>query len=166
MSKYNAEICAHCGQSMTYALPVDKGTADIVRALAIAITRKGINIIHVRKEMEGKVADIQNGILNSNQVGNLSHARSHGLIAKVKDNKGNYCLTSKGARFLKGDPIPRIAVISKKDKRQIGYINGETDVISIKDFLAENEYWESINFSIHEGHVVKDLPEKKQAMLL
>src|SRR4030042_647169 len=149
MSKieYKPEECEHCGQTTTYLLGLDHGTADIVRAIAIKIGEKGINIVHPRKEMEGTT-------LSSNQVGNLSRARFHGLIASVKGEKGNYLLTRKGAAFLRGESVPRYAIISKSEGHQIGYFtNGEKFMVTIKDLLNEGEYWEGINYDIVEGEV-------------
>ena len=88
---FKPEICQCCGQSKTYALAIDKGTTDTLRAISIAIGRKGINIIHPRKEMEWRSKDISQGLITSNQVGNLTKARVHGLIAKIKGQPGNYC---------------------------------------------------------------------------
>lgn len=162
---YEPEKCQCCGQSTTYLLPVDRGTVDIVKAISVAIYRKGINVIHPRKEMESKVSDydlmIREGMLTSNQVGNLSRPRFHGLIAKVKGNPGNYCLTHKGAQFLKGMSIARFAIISKKEGHQIGYYMPEECQVNIRDFAKDEQYWEGINFDIVEGHIVKDLPVKE-----
>lgn len=166
--EYQSEKCSCCGQSLTYLLPVDRGTVDILRALAVAIYRKGINIVHPRKEMETSATMdydlmIKEGLLTSNMVGNLSRPRFHGLIANVKDNPGNYCLTHKGAEFLKGKEIPRFAIISKKEGHQIGYHLPEEYVVNIKDFAKDEDYWEGISFDIVEGRIVKDLPAKKES---
>ena len=124
--KYQAEKCECCGQTTTYLLPVDRGTIDIMISIGNAIRRKNINVIHPRKEIEvdpRRVAydiRLKEGYLTSNQVGNLSRPRFHGLIAKVKGNPGNYCLTTKGAKFLRGEYIPRFAIISKAEKHRIG----------------------------------------------
>lgn len=170
--QYQPEKCSCCHQTTTYLLPVDRGTVDIVRALAAAIFRKGINIVHPRKEMENKLTPgmdydlmIKEGMLTSNQVGNLSRPRFHGLIARVKDNPGNYCLTTKGAQFLRGSDIPRFAIISKEKGHQIGYYMAEEYTVNIKDFAPDEKYWEGINFDIVEGRIVKDLMEKSQKVL-
>ena len=81
--------------------------------IARYIRTKGINVVHPRKEMEGHS-------LSSNDVGNLSRARFHGLIAKVKGEKGNYLLTTKGAKFLRGEAVPKYAIISIVTGKQIG----------------------------------------------
>jgi hypothetical protein len=170
MSKieYKPQVCECCHQTTTYLLPVDRGTVDILYAIATAIYNKGINVIHPRKEMEDKQTQyydvmIKMGKLTSNQVGNLSRPRFHGLIAKVRDNPGNYCLTKKGADFLKGKEIPRFAIISKSEGHQIGYFEEERYTVTIKDFneSLDSAYWEGINFDIVEGQIVKDLPIQK-----
>ncbi len=167
---YQPETCPHCNQTTTYLLPIDCGTVDILRAVARAIRVKGINIIHPRKEMEVDEKKYQcydhmiaNGKMTSNMVGNLSRPRFHGLIAHVKGEPGNYCLTSKGARFLKGDIVARFAIISKKDGHQIGYYMPEEYFVKIDDFKrSEDEYWEGIDFDIVDGRIVKDLEKKSE----
>ncbi len=171
---YKAERCKCCGQTLTYLLPIDRGTVDILRAISVAIYRKGINVIHPRKEMEispGMAYDlmIKEGMLTSNQVGNLSRPRFHGLIARVKGNPGNYCLTPKGAKFLKGEYIPKFAIISKAENRQIGYYDPEEYSVIISDYVSTDKYWEGINFDIIEGKIVKNFSveeESKQKSLL
>lgn len=153
---YEPQKCHHCGQTMTYLLPIDQGTVDIVKSIASAIRKKGVNLIHPRKEMEvtsesvgafSTMHDrIKNGQLTSNQVGNLSRARFHGLIARVSSEKGCYLLTRKGARFLKGDDVPRFAIISKTEKRQIGYLNELTDITNIRQFGNDSQYWMEMEY--------------------
>lgn len=151
---YEPELCGCCGQTKTYALSVDKGTVEIVRAIAKFIEKKGVNIVHPRKELEG------NG-LSSNQVGNLSRPRLHGLIAKVKGEAGNYLLTQKGSFFLNGEAIPRVAIIQKGiadnegGARNIGYYKEVELTCKAKDFY-NGEYWEGINYTIREGRVVRN----------
>ena len=126
-------------------------------------------MIHPRKEMEISRGEldyptmVQEGCMTSNQVGNLSRPRFHGLIAHIKGEPGNYCLTTKGAEFLKGREIARFAIISKQDGHQIGYFKPEEYTVTIKDFAPDEEYWEGINFDIIQGRIVKDLPEKEQS---
>lgn len=157
METYKPEVCECCGQTKTYAISIDHGTVDIVKQIARFIGQKKINCVHPRKEMEGKW-------LTSNQVGNLSRPRLHGLIAKVKDNPGNYLLTPKGARFLKGEHIPRVAIVlkatEKSEKRNIGYFDEENDRCTVNDFNGKGEYWEGIGYSVEEGRVVYDIPEQ------
>lgn len=177
--KYISEKCECCGQSKTYLLPIDRGTIDILRSVARAILNKGINAIHPRKEMEvgpkafsaGDCFDydlmVKEGYLTSNMVGNLSRPRFHGLIAKVKGQSGNYCLTTKGASFLKGDTIPKYAIIDKVSGHQAGYWMEEKYQVTTKDFSVDEEYWEGLDYDIREGQVIKKIikDEKSQKQL-
>lgn len=148
---YIPDMCPACKQSCTYVIGIDKGSVDIMKAIARFIGEKGINAVHPRKEMEGKY-------LTSNQVGNLSRPRMHGLIAHMKGERGNYILTKKGASFLKGEAIPRYAIISKAERRQVGYFNPEVLTCRIYDYNESGEpYWEGINYDIEEGRVIKNI---------
>ena len=161
--QYIQEKCDCCGQTKTYLLPLDRGSVDILRSVARAILDKGINAIHPRKEMEIRPRQsdynsmIQDDCLTSNMVGNLSRPRFHGLIAKIKGQPGNYCLTSKGAKFLKGEEIPRYAIIDKTVGHQVGYWMNEKYRATLKDFSLEEELWEGIDFDIVEGQVIKKI---------
>jgi hypothetical protein len=149
---YMPDICPCCKQSCTYVIPIDRGTAEIMKAIARFIQIKGINVVHPRKELEGHG-------LSSNQVGNLSRPRMHGLIARFKkDGKpiaGNYVLTSKGAAFLKNEAVPRYAIISKALKHQVGYFEPEKLTCRISDFNEPGEpYWEGVDFEIEAGNII------------
>lgn len=157
--EYKPELCPHCGQSTTYILSIDKGTVDILKQIARFIRRKGQNVVHPRKEMEGDW-------LTSNQVGNLSRPRFHGLIARYKDEPGNYVLTHKGAQFLKGEEVPKFAIASKTEHCQVGYWKPEEYRCTVSEFSADDEYWEGINYEIKEGMVVILQPENNQRSLL
>jgi hypothetical protein len=142
---YVPETCGECKQTTTYVLAIDKGTVHIVKQIARFIGKKGINAVHPRKEMEGTY-------LSSNEVGNLTRPRAHGLIAKIKGNAGNYCLTSKGAAFLHGQPIERYAIRSKTLGKTIGYVEGHN--VTISEFNAAGDMWEGVGYGISEGNVI------------
>ena len=149
--KYEPEVCAHCNQSTTYILAIDRGTVHIVKQIARFIGLKGINAVHPRNEMEPRW-------LTSNEVGNLSRARFHGLIASIGDNPGNYVLTKKGGQFLHGKAIPKYAIISKSEGHQIGYFDPENTMVTIADFNGPGDYWEGIGYEIVEGNVINKKP--------
>ena len=153
----NKNICPCCGQKITYEISLDKGTADIMRAMAVAIKVKGENLIHPRNEMEGSKSAsyeemIQNGKITSNMTGNLSRARFHGLICKIKGMSGYYGLTTKGLSFLTGQKIPRTVIRSKVDKKIVG--NTPNDLVSIHELLGSSIYWSGIDYTIREHKVV------------
>lgn len=170
-NKYNftPEICECCGQAQTYVLPIDWGTAMIVKALAARIHIKGINFVHPTKEMEVPAKEwtyeraITEGVLTSTQIGNFTRARVHGLIARHKDEPGNWLLTRKGAQFLRGERIPRLAVIRKTLKTENGrshkeeYFQPEEHTCTVHEIIRKGNYpaWEGIDFDIIEGRIVK-----------
>lgn len=169
---YKKEVCHECGQSTTYLLALDRGTAIIVKAVAAAIKRKGINIIHPKKEMEVPIKEwsysvaVPNGLLTSVQIGNMTRARVHGLIARIKGEPGNWCLTSKGAKFLRGEPVPRYAIIRKtrsgERSRKDDYYMPDTHTVTVNEIDTEGaKYWEPIGFDIVEGRVVEEVKLKK-----
>lgn len=154
---YKEEYCPHCQQSTTYLLAIDQGTVHIVKQIARFIGRKGSNMVHPRNEMEP-------AWLTSNEVGNLSRARSHGLIARVKDSPGHYLLTHKGAQFLHGKAIPKYAIISKVEKHQIGYWKPEENMVTVNDFNGSGEYWEGIGYSIGQDNYMTKLERELESL--
>lgn len=169
---YQREVCGECGQFKTYLLALDRGTATIVKAVAAAIRNKGTNIIHPTKEMEVPAAEwtyeraVHAGVLTSMQIGNLTRARVHGLLARVKGEPGNWCLTTKGARFLRGEAVPRFAII-RKSRRGDGshkeeYFEPERYTITVQELGREHETWVAIDYEIIEGRVVRDAPAASQ----
>jgi hypothetical protein len=101
---------------------------------------------------------IREGYLTSNMVGNLSKARSQGLIARVEGKPGFYCLTHKGAEFLKGASIPKYAIMSKVTGHNIGYWFENEERVKMKDLIKNGDYWE-IDFNIVDRAVVFNLPK-------
>lgn len=165
---FRPQICDSCKQSKEYVIPIDRGTAEIVIAIAQAIRRKGLNVIHPRREMEGNNSErdaYYSGFLTSNQVGNLSRPHRHGLIAKVRGNPGRWCLTSKGASFLRGQRVAKFAIVSKVTGHQIGYFKPEIYQTSIHELLKSGARWEGIDFDIQDGRIVFERAETQVALL-
>ena len=157
--KFEPNKCECCGLTTNYLLAIDKGTIEILKAVSRAIGDKGINIVHANKEL------IEKGYLTPLQRGNMSRPRAHGLIAMVKGDgmKGNYLLTSKGAKFLRGEiRIPKYAIMNKVTSHQAGYFEAEEHTVGVNDYM-EGEYWEGIGYDIQQGRVVKDLKEGSTA---
>lgn len=178
-NKYNFKplVCECCGQAKTYALPIDWGTRVIVEAVARKIRLKKINTVHPTKEMEVPAREwtyrraITEGVLTSTQIGNLTRARVHGLLAKNEKEPGNWVLTTKGAKFLKGERIPKIAEILKtqtvngKPSHKMRYYEPEkytTTIHEIQKPEVDAPVWEAIDFEIVEGRVVLDSPKKNE----
>ena len=143
--QFKPRKCECCGQSMEYILGLDKGTAHIVKQFARFISEKGINIANPNHELK-------NTWLTDVEVGNITRATAHGLLARVDGDTGNYALTNKGQDFLRGSVVPKYAIMSKVDKRQIGYLEEYTVTVHELD-----KYWEGINYEIKQGRVIKNL---------
>lgn len=143
---YKPEVCECCGQTCTYMLGVDRGTVTIMKKIARAVEKKGLNCLHLAKE----------GVLGHSELCNVLRPRFHGLIAFVEGDemRGNYCLTTKGLHFLRGERIPKYTIVSKKESRQIGYFEPEKYTVSITDFNVGDDYWEGIGYNIESGKVV------------
>lgn len=154
ITRYVPTVCGCCGQDTSYQLAMDRGSTLLVMRIAEFIGKKGINAVHPRKEMEGT-------FLTSNQVGNLSRPRFHGLIAATDGNPGNYCLTKKGAKFLHGGSIPQIAIVQKgtaiQGPHNIGYHMEEEYKVNLAGLLKDTDMWVGIDYSIEEGHVINKL---------
>ena len=164
--EWKPPTCEHCGQQTEYILPLDRGTADIVKAFAAAVRIKGTNTIHPKKEMEiparewTQFRSITEGVLTSNQIGNFTRARIHGLLARLEGEAGNWLLTKKGGAFLRGQAVPRYAIVKKTtaDERshKEEYYEPETETITVFDLLHEDDYWHTgmADFEIVEGRVI------------
>lgn len=166
--KYEKEKCHACGQTTTYALTLDRGTLNIVKAIASKIRIKGQNIVHPMKEMVVNPRGfdynrVLQGEMTPNMYSNMKHATAHGLIAKVKGYPGNYCLTTKGANFLKGQVVERTAIRSKVTKHTIGYLSD--DFIDLQQLEKLSDFWQGLDYEVVEGTVQLTYPRKQQTML-
>ena len=147
--QYEPGRCECCDQTTDYVYALNKGTVHILKAFSRHVDLKGINMVHIEKEL------VNNGI-TGNQYANVKILTAHGLLAKAKDEAGNYVITRKGLDFLQGKTVAKYAIVSKALKRQIGYWNPEEEVCSIKNFNT-GEYWEGVNYEIKEGRVIRNL---------
>lgn len=149
---YTPERCDHCKMTLSWIAPIDKGTVVIVQKIARAIGAKGINIVHPRKE----------NVLTATEWTNLSRVKRHGLVAALSGpyRLGNVCLTRKGSAFLRGESIPKYAIVDKRTKHQIGYFQPDRYQVTVSDFDGQGSYWEGINYEITDGHVFRELPAK------
>ncbi len=160
---YQSEVCQCCGQTTTYLLPIDTGTCDIVKAFAAAVKNKGINLIHPTRDMEVPHKEwsyeraIHAGVLTSTQIGNLTRARVHGLLARVMGHPGYWCITRKGINFLNGSRIPQFAIVSKSKanyrSHKEDYFKPDDYSITIGEITKEHgNYWVGINFDLPPHH--------------
>lgn len=144
------EYCDHCGQRMGYRSAVSKGLVRMLETIADAIEEKGVNVLNVKKEL------VDTGKLTVNQYTNKSHLVRLGLLFCVEGEVGNFGLTSKAMGFLKGERIPREAVVEKATKdRGSRTVETSEETCTIHDFMEKGEYWIVPGFDIREGRVIK-----------
>lgn len=153
---YEHQHCQTCGQKLTYELEIDKGTVELLTKIARFIRAKGINAVHLSKEM------LKQGLITHHQVGNISRPRFHGLVAKVKGKAGNFSLTTKGLDFLRGEPISRTVIIKKASAEAPAHVIGHSDEqVTISQIDREwGDYWSANGYSIEAGRVITYPPVK------
>lgn len=156
-NKFKPDVCGHCTQTKNYVLVLDRGTALFLLAMSHGVARLGRNNVHLQRELEASLKDfdslkamIEAGYMYSAMVRNAPRARYHGLIAFVAraGGTGEYLLTKKGAAFLHGARVPRIAVIDKVAGHNAGYWDPEGDTVSIFELLKEPSTWSIPRFEI------------------
>lgn len=138
------DICPACRQACTQAVFLDEHSVNLLKDIARNIQEVGKNIVY-----------------NYGQSKNYAKLRYHDLIEKIKEKgyRGGYKLTSKAILFLKGEPIPMYSIVSKVEKRQVGYFAPEQVTCRIRDYNASGEVWSGIEFDIVNGEVIKNQPK-------
>ena len=141
---FTPNVCEHCHQTTDYALALDRGTAMIVIAFVNAVRRHGRNRVHIHGEMiaqnEGgrsHIEMIHAGYMTPIMEHNVVRPRYHGLIAFVDKGSGEYLLTRKGADFLRGHPVQRVAIIDKVAGRNSGYLES-AGTVTIGELLRKD----------------------------
>lgn len=149
LPKFVPEDCTGCGQTTDYDIALDRGTALIVLALYNAVRLKGENCIHAVKEMVVDPREypsyremVQDGKMSFRMMSNIGRPRYHGLIAFVDKGTAEYLLTPKGANFLWGRDVPRVAVVDKKTHTKKFYWNEEEDRVTFGLLMKEAPFWD------------------------
>jgi len=147
--KFTASVCGGCDQTKDYAMALDRGTALIMMAFANAVRRLDRNRIHVTDEMIGAAArgddffrQIEQGFMTLSMQHNIAKPRYHGLLAFAGRGSGEYILTRKGAEFLKGGKVPRVAIIDKVHGKNAGYWEPGGEVTILQLLRSRGEFWD------------------------
>ena len=154
--KYKPDVCTHCGQTTEYVIPLSKGAAVITIAIANAVRKRGenkvpiIEILYKKGEYPNVYAAAQDGRLLARAIGSASQPRYHGLIASVKKGSGLYLLTPKGAKFLRGESVARLAVIDKIKSKNKGYLDEQTERTTIRQLLRSDQSFWDLEWEIDE----------------
>lgn len=105
-AKENGGKCSHCHHSISiYHYPINKVMVKFLRAMA-----------KVTDETGSREVDVEKVSVIHGERTQITKLRIHGLIAKVKDEKGHHrarmwLITSKGWDFLRGAEVPRKVII-------------------------------------------------------
>lgn len=148
----NDEHCHACGQRITgYRSAVSRGVADTLKKIYAFVLEKGLNVVHIEKEL------VQAGRITGNAGGNAQgHMVRLGLLAHIENEPGNYAITTKGVEFLNGTPIPKWVRVAKATKDKGSHIvEHAEETCTIRDFDRKGEYWEIPGFEIKEGRIIQ-----------
>lgn len=117
----NGGKCSHCHHSINiYEYPINKVMVKFLRAMAKA-TDDG----------QSREVDVEKVSVIHHERTQITKLRIHGLIAKVKDEKGHHkarmwLITKKGWDFLRGVEVPRKVVIY--NNQVLGHTGGMVTV--------------------------------------
>lgn len=131
--------CPTCGHRMTPRKEtLSRGLINTFVVFVDAIKRKGVNSVHLQKELN----------LSKNQYNNFQKLRYHGLVYHSKTKTGCWLLTRLGNRFVRGEiSMPKVVYV------QDNHIVYKGDkMLKIHELYKEGEqlkeeYWQQ-NFSL------------------
>lgn len=147
-SKYVPAVCENCHQTTETKLPLDRGSAFLVLAIARAQQILGKKWVHLDKEVQvieeesNLYALAMRGKCTPSMRRNAARPRYHGLIAFGKD-AGSYLLTRKGAKFLNDEEVWRTPIIDKTTKSNKGYLVNDGKV-TFSELIKSDEipFWD------------------------
>lgn len=147
--KQEEHVCPTCGQGTGYFSTMNGGLCQTVIMIAKAIKEKGTNVINIRAEM------VNTGKMPITNYTNIAHLTRLGLIAKVADEKGNYCLTRRAFDFFHGGQIPRWVRVEKKTKTHGSRkVESSDEFVTISNFPKHVTDWNGIGYEVKEGRVL------------
>lgn len=148
IQKYKSPICPHCGQTTNYDLNLDKGIAYLLIALYNRVRLNGKNDVHIQNEMAVDRSISSNpeelataGLITFKMEKNVARARKHGLIAFVERGSGRYLITGKGANFLRGESVPKTAIIRKGGSNE-GYWFSDINKTTMQELIKKAPFWD------------------------
>lgn len=120
-AEQNGGKCTHCHHSINiYSYPINKVMVKFLRAMA-----------EETDKTKNREIDVEKVSVIHHERTQITKLRIHGLIAKVKDEKGHHkarmwLITKKGWAFLKGEPVPRKVVIY--NNQVLGHDGGDVTI--------------------------------------
>lgn len=148
IEKYVSPICPHCEQTTHYDLNLDRGISYLLIAIYNRVKLNGKNDVHIQNEMAVEHHNYENikdlataGLITFKMEKNVARARKHGLIAFVDRGSGRYLITRKGANFLRGEDVPRTAIVKKGGSTE-GYWLPEKNRTTIRELIKSAPFWD------------------------
>lgn len=141
--KFTPDKCTHCNQFVNYELSLSRGHAICLVKIYNYVKTKGINAVHLDKEL------LEKEIITANEKGNVPQLRHWKLLDQLEES-GNYAINQFTVDFLKGSiTVPKKVIVAKGIGSDAESIFDQTHffdtehVVSIKDLLKkDNPYWE------------------------
>jgi len=150
------EICEHCGaKTKKYWHKLTPGLVKTLVKVYEKISEKQQNIIY-KKELK----------LDHSEYGNFQKLRFHALIAKYKIDGVwdhlSWCITKRGALFIKGE----IIIPSKVQTYRNKVLTHNDQLVSITNVIKSDPYWEgysdfNISFLDEEEKDLEELDKDK-----
>jgi hypothetical protein len=166
VEKFRSPKCEKCRQTTQVLYALDHGTADLVKAVLVRIKLKNDNRVHLRREMMVLEKDftynrlLNEGVCTSSMVQNGIRAHKHGLLARVKYEPGVWCLTRKGAAFLRGESVSKYVLQDKATKHIVGYWHPEVTTTVHELQHEDAPYWAGGSFDIVEGRLTGKMADE------
>lgn len=137
--------CLHCGASMrVWKHSLTPGLINCLIKFIGAIKSKGVNSIHLQKEVE----------LTKNEYNNFQKLHYFGLVAKDRNKPGYWVITRLGGEFLRNEkPLQKFA-LSFHDK----LVERQGPALTISEHLRDNAhdplYWQQMfDYEILNGRL-------------
>lgn len=161
VAEANDGHCPTCSQTIKiYKYGVNKATAVFMRAMADNIRNTGVNDV-----------DISTIGIAYSVRSQVSKIRQHGLIARVKDERGvqiasRWLITTKGWAFLNGKPIPTRVIVF--NNQVLGHDDGLVTIHGIlgETFDPHKPVYEEAPISPTEARTYDDVRQKRKDMVV
>lgn len=134
--KFTPDKCTHCNQFVNYELSLSRGHAKCLVKIYNYVKSKGINAVHLDKEL------LEKNIITANEKGNVPQLRHWKLLDQLEES-GNYAINQHTVDFLKGlITVPKKVIVLKGIENDFGGFF-DTEFVFVKDLLKkDNPYWE------------------------
>lgn len=171
LQEFPAYGCQGCRRKhVFYKERLTPGLVLILRKVALAVEHYNANCIHVSRDLDFDGTPFR---LTANDHGNFTKLRQHGLLAQAdeawvrghrsdvpKNKKGElywrgyWLITRRGGNLLRGDPIPRSAVVLHNHPIATYPKDGTVTIHDYELDPLHNPLWDDRNYYAGEGRLL------------